>query len=290
MPMGLQSGFLQSHDDAQGWFIDNWCWGAINWTSSAMVSWHSVPFCIMVNSIETNSTKSSIISGRAVSLKKLVWKGVKDIAWSFKKLKKSISTASTYSIYSLTSITDVTSNNENADHGNEPSANSQGDSSESEPEVELTHQEELSTLLNHHLIINTNSICVRGTAGALALTHLHLLHIWCPFPVPWWLALHFFACATSKCKVHAGGVCRYQDLKDKASTTNFKHPTCCFGSDAVNASIARKEHTNHNSGIFSLFACKGKQPVKYLHHVHTNPEVWCVPLLYINMPMQTTNN
>jgi hypothetical protein len=131
----------------------------------------------MANSIETNSTKSSIISGKAASLKKSVRKGAKAITWPFKKLKKSISTASMRSIYSLASTTDATSDNKNANHGNEPSADGQGDSSGSEPEVELTPQEELSTLFNHHLIINTNSICVRGTAGALALTHLHVLQI-----------------------------------------------------------------------------------------------------------------
>ena len=102
---------------------------------------------------------------------------------------------------------------------------------------------------------------------------------------------HFFACAAPKCKVRAGGVHRFQDSKDKASTTNLKHHTTrCFGSDVVNAAIAKKEHTNCNGGIFALFACKGKQPVKYSHYVHTNPEVQCAPLLYINMPMQTTNN
>ena len=102
---------------------------------------------------------------------------------------------------------------------------------------------------------------------------------------------HFFACAAPKCKVRAGGVRHYQDSKDKVSTANLKHhTTCCFGSDAVNTVIAKKEHTNRDGGIFALFACKGKQLVKYSHHVYTNPEVWCMPLLYINMPMQTTNN
>jgi hypothetical protein len=179
--MGSHSRFFQSSDNDRGWYIDNWRRGAINWTSSTTVSRHSVQFCIMVNSIETNSTKSSIISGKAVSLKKSVQKGAKAIARPFKKLKKSISTPLTRSIRSRSS---TTSDNENADHGNEPSADSQGDGSGSEPEDELTPQEELSTLFNYHLIINTNYICVRGTPGALALTHLHLLQIGCRFPVP----------------------------------------------------------------------------------------------------------
>jgi len=96
---------------------------------------------------------------------------------------------------------------------------------------------------------------------------------------------HFFTCAAPKCKLHAGGIHRYQDSKDKASTENLKHHALhCFGEDAINAAMAGKEHTNCNRGILALFTHKGKQPVKYSHHVHTNPEVQYVPLLYINAP------
>ena len=98
----------------------------------------------MVNSIETNSTKSSI-SGKATSLKKSVKKGAKAIACPFKKLKKSISTILMPSISSdRSSIAISISDNENANHDEESSINSQGDSNKSEPEVELTPQEELS--------------------------------------------------------------------------------------------------------------------------------------------------
>jgi len=96
---------------------------------------------------------------------------------------------------------------------------------------------------------------------------------------------HFFTCAAPKCKLHAGGVHHYQDSKDKASTANLKHHALrCFGEDAINTAIAGKEHTNRSRGILALFTCKGKQPVKYLHCVHTNPEVQYIPLLYINAP------
>jgi hypothetical protein len=40
----------------------------------------------------------------------------------------------------------------------------------------------------------------------------------------------------------------------------------------------------------ALFARKGKQPVRYSHRVHTNPEVRYVTLLYIDTQIQTTNN
>ena len=125
----------------------------------------------MANSIETNSIKSSIISGKAASLKKSVQKGAKAISRPFKKLKKSISDASTCSIRSRSIAAISISDRENADHGNEPSADGQGDISRSVPEVELTPQEELSSSFNYHYIY------VRGGPGALALTHLHLLQI-----------------------------------------------------------------------------------------------------------------
>jgi len=74
--------------------------------------------------------------------------------------------------------------------------------------------------------------------------------------------------------LRVGGVRRFQDSKDKASTANLKHHTLrCFGEDAVNAAIAGKQAAGRNGSIFALFARKGKQPVKYSHRVHTNPEV-----------------
>ena len=105
----------------------------------------------MANSIETNSTKSSIVSGKATSLKKSVQKGAKAISRPFKKLKRSISDASMHSIHYCSAAAISISDCENADHGNEPSTDGQGDSSRSEPEVELTPQEELSTSFNYHL-------------------------------------------------------------------------------------------------------------------------------------------
>jgi len=55
---------------------------------------------------------------------------------------------------------------------------------------------------------------------------------------------------------------------------NLKHHAlCCFGEDAINAAIAGKRAPKLSSSIFTLFARKGKQPVKYSHCVHTNPEV-----------------
>jgi hypothetical protein len=84
---------------------------------------------------------------------------------------------------------------------------------------------------------------------------------------------HVFTCAAPKCKVRAGVVHRFQDSKDKASTANLKHHALCyFGEDAINAAIAGKQ-AKLSGSIFALFTRKGKQPVKYSHRVHTNPEV-----------------
>jgi hypothetical protein len=86
---------------------------------------------------------------------------------------------------------------------------------------------------------------------------------------------HLFTCLAPKCKTRIGGIHRFQDSKDKSSTANLKHHALrCFGAAAVNAAIAGKKPVERNKSIFALFARKGKQPVKYLHHVHTNPEVW----------------
>jgi hypothetical protein len=136
--MGSHNSFAKSSDNDQGQFIDNWRRGAIKWNSSITVSQYSNRFCIMVNSIETISTKSSVISGKALSLKKLMQKGAKAIARPFIKLKKSISTGSTPSIRSRTSTTF----SDYVDGTNKSSVDGQGDGGRSEPEV--TPQEELS--------------------------------------------------------------------------------------------------------------------------------------------------
>ena len=51
-------------------------------------------FLMMAKSADTISTKSSIISGKAASLKKTVKKSAKAITQPFKKLKQSISSHS----------------------------------------------------------------------------------------------------------------------------------------------------------------------------------------------------
>ncbi|KAG1895343.1 uncharacterized protein F5891DRAFT_960254, partial [Suillus fuscotomentosus] len=89
------------------------------------------------------------------------------------------------------------------------------------------------------------------------------------------------------CKLHAGGVRQFQNSKDKSSTANLKHYTIrCFGEDSINAAISGKAASERNGSVFALFARNGKQLVKYLHHVHTNPELWYV-LLFTGRPNVT---
>src|ERR1700692_678805 len=59
----------------------------MDWISNGMLS----ELLTMAKSADTMSTKSSIISGKAVSLKKTVKKGMKVITQPFKKFKQSFS-------------------------------------------------------------------------------------------------------------------------------------------------------------------------------------------------------
>jgi hypothetical protein len=98
---------------------------------------------------------------------------------------------------------------------------------------------------------------------------------------------HFFVCAARKCKMSAGGVHRFQDSKDKASTANLKHhATKCFGAEAVLNAIKGSSVRGQSASIFSIFARPGQQPISYSHRLHTNPEVWWVNSLRCSAPAQ----
>jgi Tfp pilus assembly protein PilW len=85
--------------------------------------------------------------------------------------------------------------------------------------------------------------------------------------------VHFFKCASRHCKTKAGGVRRFQDSKDRASTANLRHHAVkCFGAEAV-ANVTKPDTTVPNGSIFALFGRQGQKPVHYSHRSHTNAEV-----------------
>ncbi|KAF8119640.1 hypothetical protein EV363DRAFT_1180715 [Boletus edulis] len=86
---------------------------------------------------------------------------------------------------------------------------------------------------------------------------------------------HFFPRAARKCKTALGGVRRYQDTKDKSSTTNLKHHAIgCFGKDAVTNALKGKDANPNSGSIFAASARQGQQPVRYNHRTHSNPSTW----------------
>jgi hypothetical protein len=76
------------------------------------------------------------------------------------------------------------------------------------------------------------------------------------------------------CKTSLGGVRRFQDSKDKASTANLRHHALrCFGEDAVKTAMSVKDAEARSGSIFTAFASQGQQPVNYSHRSLTNTEI-----------------
>jgi hypothetical protein len=84
---------------------------------------------------------------------------------------------------------------------------------------------------------------------------------------------HFFKCTARVCKAAMGGVRRYQDSKDRNSTTNLKqHAIRCFGAEAVKLCLEPAAAEAVNGSIFTAFARQGQQPVHHTHRTHTSIE------------------
>ncbi|KAF8869644.1 hypothetical protein BD779DRAFT_1681862 [Infundibulicybe gibba] len=65
---------------------------------------------------------------------------------------------------------------------------------------------------------------------------------------------HLFRCAAQKCK-NTAGVHRYQDSKDRATTSNLKaHALKCFGEAAVSAAFSKTTPCTWDGSIFASFA------------------------------------
>ena len=103
-----------------------------------------------------------------------------------------------------------------------------------------------------------------------------------------WL-VHFFPCSARKCKSSTGGVRRYQDSKDKSSTTNLKHhAVACWGKEAVYNAFNGQPIKGQSGSIHAAFARQGQQPVHRTHCMHTNDEVQYGKLLTMYSTFDTT--
>ena len=85
---------------------------------------------------------------------------------------------------------------------------------------------------------------------------------------------HFFKCAARSCKTSAGGVRRFLDKGDRASTANLKyHAVRCWGEDTVRlAAEGAAPQENLSGSIFAAFAHSGQEPVQVSHRSHTTLE------------------
>jgi hypothetical protein len=91
------------------------------------------------------------------------------------------------------------------------------------------------------------------------------------------------------CKTKAGGIRRFQDSKDRASTANLKaHAIKCFGPDAV-ATATKPDISKTSNSIFAMFARQGQKPVQYSHRSHTNVEVRARLVKWITENNRPTN-
>src|SRR5215470_5496407 len=83
---------------------------------------------------------------------------------------------------------------------------------------------------------------------------------------------HFFQCGASTCKYPAGGVRRFLDKKDRASTANLKaHAIKCWGAEAVR-NACNDADAQISGSIFAAFARQGQRPVHVSNRVLTTTQ------------------
>ena len=71
-----------------------------------------------------------------------------------------------------------------------------------------------------------------------------------------------------------GGVRRFQDSKDRASTANLRyHALRCFGEEAVRNGTKGAGVDGTSGSIFRAFAHQGQKPVNASNRSHTNTEI-----------------
>jgi hypothetical protein len=171
IPSHKRSAESQSHDNAEKYRdIESWIQKSINCTQSEVFL---LTLSIMALAAEASSTKSSLVSGKAASLKKTVQKGAKAITRPFKKLKQSFSSSSRSS-RSHSTTTLPLSDNEPSNSDKSGSERGSVDGNESEPEVELTPEQELGVYLLLSSLFHCIHISFRRAQKNLALPYLFI--------------------------------------------------------------------------------------------------------------------
>jgi len=85
--------------------------------------------------------------------------------------------------------------------------------------------------------------------------------------------LPFLSLLSTQVQDKIGGVRRFQDSQDKASTANLRqHARKCFGDEAVKQVMAGDSATERSGSIFSAFARQGQQPVRPSNRVTQIPK------------------
>ncbi|KDQ52104.1 hypothetical protein JAAARDRAFT_86992, partial [Jaapia argillacea MUCL 33604] len=91
-----------------------------------------------------------------------------------------------------------------------------------------------------------------------------------------------------KCKNPLKGLWRYQDSKDKSSTSNLKsHVIGCFGAAAIDA-VMKGDSALCDGSIFSAFARQGQCPVTVSHCTYTNAELMMAGRPHLSLPSSHT--
>jgi hypothetical protein len=111
----------------------------------------------MAKSTDTRSAKSSIISSRAASLKKTIKSSAKAISRPFKKVKQSFSIRSaSRSMASRSSTALPPSDNDDDDDHAKSVTDEESARKSSQPEVELTPEQELGMSFDVSLLSDTH--------------------------------------------------------------------------------------------------------------------------------------
>jgi hypothetical protein len=177
IPSHKHSAESQSRDNAEKYRdIESWIRKSINCTQSEVFL---LTLSIMALAAEASSTKSSLVSGKAASLKKTVQKGAKAITRPFKKLKQSFSSSSRSSRSHSTMTLPLSDNEPSNTSDKSGSERGSVDGNESEPEVELTPEQELGAYLLLSSLFHCIHISFRRAQNNLALPYLFIFQTRC---------------------------------------------------------------------------------------------------------------